>query len=889
VSSQVNGTTGQPPVTGTTGQPPVNGTTAGPRVNGTTAGPRVNGTTGQPPVTGTGARPPVTRTGAQAPVGRTAATQRVSGTSGQRPVTGTGAQRPTGAPPSRNSRADRRRRAQPVDDGLRQWLEPAAYAALFAAVVARITDHWRRRKARMAALTRGQRIWVNARLLGMIGGAVFVVFPALLFALGYLFFSIPTPDEAVSKQVATISYADHSELAKIVPEEGNRTRVTIDQVPKPVQYAVLAAEDRSFYSNPGFDPVGIARAVFKQLTGGVGGGSTITQQYVKKTLVGDERSLWRKYKEMVIAVKISQQNRKDEILSDYLNAIYFGRGAYGIQSASQAYFGKNVSDLNASEGALLAGVIQSPSRWDPAISPQRAVQRWTFVMDGMVSQGWLSPEERAQARFPNTQARPKSSGGTPSDYRGLILNAIKDELEQKGISEQEFNQEGLRITTTIDPEAQRNAVDSARKALIGQPPNLRGALVSIDPDTGGITAYYGGDNGTGLDYARVSKQPGSTFKPFVLLAALEQGEPIGLGTKFKGMPFPGLRNSEGADCQVCDLKQAMTISNNVIFHELALRIGPQKVADAAKQAGITTPLTNVNEGIALGNKEISPIELASAYATFAAGGVYHSPHLVTKVTTSDDRVIYEAVGSPERRFSAQVARNVTEAMLGVPVNDKLTLNGGRLSAAKTGTVQSSKVDGENNDAWIAGYTPSVATAVWIGTDQNTPIRNSQGTPITGATLPGTIWRAYMNDATKSKPDEGFGTYKPIGAPPAVVGPADGNAVGGVPGTSPEAEWGPNGPPGATDLDPRELSRPGTGARQPGTHRECGVQGCRTVPDEGSAPTDGASTDGTSEGSTGDGDQPGSLESDGHEPNSRSDLVPNGPTGSIRAARPRVGG
>jgi membrane peptidoglycan carboxypeptidase len=773
----------------------------------------------------------------------------------------------------------KRRAAQPAAQGLRRWLEPSSYAALFSAGVA----HWRSRQARLAKLTRAQRIWVNTRLVGMVGGAVFVVAPLLAFTLGYLFFSVPTPDEAVSKQVATISFSDNkSVLAKIVPEEGNRTKVTIDQVPKPVQFAVLAAEDRSFFSNPGFDPIGILRAAFKQLTGGVGGGSTITQQYVKKTLVGDERSLWRKYKEMVIAVKISQQNRKDQILANYLNAIYFGRGAYGIQSASQAYFGKNVEDLDVSEGALLAGVIQSPSRWDPAISPERAVQRWTFVMDGLLSQGWITPDQRERARFPVTTARPKSNGGTSADYRGLILNAIRDELEQKGISEQEFNQEGLRITTTIDPEAQQEAVESARKAFIGQPPNLRGALVSINPDTGGILAYYGGDNGAGLDYARVSKQPGSTFKPFVLLAALQQPDPIGLGTKFKGMPFPGLRNAEGADCPVCDLKQATTISNNVIFHELALRIGPQKVADAAKQAGITTPLNDVNEGIALGNKEVSPVEMAAAYATFAAGGVYHAPHLVTKVTTSDDRVIYEAVVPQERRFSTQIARNVTEAMLGVPVNDKLSLNGGRLSAAKTGTVQS-RVEGENNDAWIAGYTPSVATAVWIGTDQNTPIRTSQGKQITGGSLPGTIWKNFMNDAVKSTPDESFGAFKPIGAPPAAIGPADGFAAGPtIPAVPPPGSFDPLSP-GTDDFDARDLQQDPHGAgRPPSTHRECGTQRCRTVQDHGTAagntagdptggdPTGGTPTDGTPRAQA----EPSAGDTGGSAPGSPVDALPS---------------
>jgi membrane peptidoglycan carboxypeptidase len=582
----------------------------------------------------------------------------------------------------------------------------------------------------------------------------------------------------------------------------------------------------------------------RQLTGGGGGGSTITQQYVKNSLVGDQHSLWRKYREMILAVKISQENTKADILADYLNAIYFGRGAYGIQAASQAYFGKNVWELSPSEGALLAGVIQSPSRWDPAVDPQHSVERWTFVADGMLRQGWLTPEQRAAARFPVTIPPRRISGGVPTDDRGLILSAIKDELESRGISEQEFSQEGLKITTTIDPVAQQQAVDAVHKGLDGQPPNLRSALVSIDPQTGSILAYYGGDNGVGLDYARVRKQPGSTFKPFVLLADMLQPTPMGLGTQFKGEPIPGLRNADGASCQVCDIKQAMTISNNVIFHELAMRVGPQKVADAAKLAGITAPLNKVDAGIALGDKEVTPVDLASAYATIAAGGVYHPPHLVTKVTTSDDRVLYEAVNPPSQRFSAQVARNVIEAMLGVPTYDKLTLSGSRPVAAKTGTVQS-YVENQNNDAWTAGFTPQVASVVWIGTDQNTPIKNAKGAPISGGTMPGTIWKTYMFDATKSQPAQSFGPYKAIGAPPAVAGPTDGFMAGGAPAApaapAPDAAVPPSdAPPPPEQNDERPSSSDnsdsgdsgGGGGGGGGSHKECGLLTCKTVQDQG---------------------------------------------------------
>jgi peptidoglycan glycosyltransferase len=330
-------------------------------------------------------------------------------------------------------------------------------------------------------------------------------------------------------------------------------------------------------------------------------------------------------------------------------------------------------------------------------------------------------------------------------------------------------QEGLRITTTIDPTRQKQAVDAVRSALEGQPDNLRSALVAIDPQTGGVLAYYGGENGLGLDYARVQRLAGSTFKPFAVLAGLQEDRPVGLGTTFAGESVPGLRNDEGASCTHCDLKQAMTLSNNVVFNSLAKQVGGQAVADAARSAGIATPLDNPDERIALGNKEITTVDLASAYATIAAGGVWHQPHLVASVVTTDGRVLYQSPTDGERRFSDRVARNVTEAMLDVAPHDDLALPGGRPVAAKTGTVQS-HVGGQNNDAWMAGFTPSVVAAVWLGTDRNEPIRTASGRPIAGKDVPGTAWHTFMVDATSGRPAQDFAPFRPIGTPPSDLPP-----------------------------------------------------------------------------------------------------------------------
>ncbi len=598
-----------------------------------------------------------------------------------------------------------------------------------------------------------------------------VLGPVLAFAIGYLVFKVPTPDDAVNNQVATLTYADGSLLAKITPDrQGNRIKVGISAIPAPVQHAVLAAEDRSFYSNPGFDITGILRAAWDQMRGGTGGGSTITQQYVKLTLVGDEHSLWRKYKEVVIATKLSKRESKEQILDNYLNTVYFGRGAYGIEAGSQAYFGKDVGKLSPAEGALLASVIQAPSLWDPAINPIHARERWNYVMDGMVSQGWLPAADRAAATFPTTIPPRYTPRNGATDARGHIVQAVQDELARYGISEQEINQEGLHITTTINPQFQRQAVDAVHKQMAGQPANLRTALVAVDPRTGAIVAYYGGDDGMGFDYAQTEKQPGSSFKPFVLLAGLEHDPPFGLGSTFDGtspQTIAGTKvaNSDGESCGTsCDLKTAMTESVNTVYYNLGIAVGPQGVADAAHQAGVTAQLPDPTGGIAIGDKEVTPVDMASAYATFADNGTYFAPHLVSKVVTADGRVLYDAPNVGEQRIPANLARNVTESMVDVAGYSRIPLAGGRDVADKTGTVQS-YVPGQNNDAWNVGYTPSLSAAVWVGTDDNSPIKDKDGRIIYGRMAPGSIWQSFMDSALKGTPEQSFGPFTPIGSPP----------------------------------------------------------------------------------------------------------------------------
>jgi membrane peptidoglycan carboxypeptidase len=293
----------------------------------------------------------------------------------------------------------------------------------------------------------------------------------------------------------------------------------------------------------------------------------------------------------------------------------------------------------------------------------------------------------------------------------------------------------------------------------------------------------------------------------VLLAALQHDPPIGISTEFDGRSIPGqtVRNVDGADCTNCSLKRAMTLSNNVVFTALGNRVGPQAVAAAARQAGITQPMDNPNSGIALGNQETTAVDLASAYATFSDEGVYHRPHLVQRVTTASGEVLYDqstATAPGEQRIDPRVARNVTEAMRDVPEYDGVSLSGGRQAAAKTGTVQS-HVEDQNNDAWMAGYTPAASTVVWVGTDDNTPIRTSDGRPVYGHGLPSEIWKSFMDEALEDKPKQTFGPFTPV----AGTDPGDTAIHDDTSSSTPASSSAPRSPSASTST-----SAPATASR-----------------------------------------------------------------------------
>jgi membrane peptidoglycan carboxypeptidase len=693
--------------------------------------------------------------------------------------------------------------------------------------------------------------WVRRGLI--LAVVALVVLPILTFSMAYMIVDVPQPGDIRTNQVSTILASDGTtEIAKIVPPEGNRADVDISQVPQHVRDAVIAAEDRDFYSNPGFSFSGFARAIKNNLFGGdTQGGSTITQQYVKNALVGSARAgiggLVRKAKELVIATKMSSEWSKDQVLQAYLNIIYFGRGAYGIGAASKAYFNKPVDQLTVSEGALLAALIQRPSGLDPATNPDGSAERWNWVLDGMVTTGKLSPGDRAAQVFPATvppdQYRAESQTRGPD---GLIQREVSRELlDLFNIDERTLNMQGLQITTTIDPKMQRAAEQAVNKTLNGQDPDMRAAVVSIDPKTGGVKAYYGGSDAQGFDFAQAGLQTGSSFKVFALVAALEQG--IGLGTQVDSSPVNlngiTINNVEGEACGTCNIAEALKRSLNTSYYRLMLKLknGPADVADAAHRAGIADSFPGVdhtlsedgkggppNNGIVLGQYQSRPIDMATAYATLAADGMYRAPHFVQKVVDSQGQVLFDASDKDnggEQRIPKGVADNVISAMQPIAgYSNGHNLSGGRVSAAKTGTTQLGDT-GANRDAWMVGFTPSLSTAVWVGTTRGEkPLQTKGGGPVWGSTLPSDIWKSTMDNALEGTTKETFPKPTEIGgsagvpaAPPpppppsAPPEPTPGEVVqpsvevapgitipigppSTVPGPPPPENAGPQGPP-----------------------------------------------------------------------------------------------
>ncbi|WP_245992331.1 transglycosylase domain-containing protein [Prauserella muralis] len=690
-------------------------------------------------------------------------------------------------------------------------------------------------KAPLTPAQRKKRRWRRIRrtLYACVG--IFLVLPALAFTITYFLVDVPSPEEVAAEQgkVVTFYYANGKEMGRdIPPDGGNRIILKPEDITPVVRHAVYAAEDATFETNAGFDISGIMRAAWNQVTGGVGGGSTISQQYIKKATQNEEYSYTRKWTELVKAFKMNNEQSKDEIITAYLNTIYFGRGAYGIQTAAQAYFGKDAKDLNASEAALLAGMIQQPGRSENA---EVRLSRWTYVMDQMVKNRWITEAERRAAKVPTPIPVEQSKPDAITGPDAFIEQRVKAELEAKGYPEEKLQSGGYKVYLTIDERAQRLAKRAVNEVMADQPAGLKRALVAVDPRTGGVLAYYGGPNKPGvdeIDWANTPRNPGSAYKPFDLVALLQRGK--GLGEVYDGSSprqfgSVTVSNSENAQCPQCTVAEAMERSINTVFYDMVVNeLGPKAVVDAALDAGIpekhgdlaTMGSLDGNISIGGGDTLVTPTDMAGAYATFAANGVRHDTHFVAKLTTSDGDVIFDettkAATKGEPAFSSdpekskQIAGNVTQSLLPVPISSEIACADGRPCAGKTGTHQYVSPDGEksvndNSQAWMVGYTPQISTASYVGADRNTvAIRDASGSPIYGSGLPGEIWQEFMNLYLEGMPEAEFPEVEPIGKVPTVPEEDDSSPTSSAP-SSTSSTTTPPPPPSPTTETPTPTS------------------------------------------------------------------------------------
>jgi membrane peptidoglycan carboxypeptidase len=612
------------------------------------------------------------------------------------------------------------------------------------------------------------------RRLLVIVSAAFLVLLVGMIGVIYAAARVPLPAQIANKQISTITYADGTVLARIGPE--NRTDVPLTAVPEHVRWAVLAAENRTFYTDPGISARGILRAAWNDIQGReMQGGSGITQQYVKNAYLTQERTLTRKFKELVISVKVDHQYSKDQIFEWYLNTIYFGRGAYGIEAAAETYFGKSVRRLTLAEGAVLAASIRSPALYDPQGHPEAAKARWQFVLDGMVTMGDPGRAEADAVRYPRVRPRGAANQDELRGWAGLVVQQVKDELARNNIDEASLNAKGLRVVTTIDRTAQHAALAAVKQVFAGQPRALRQALVAVEPGTGKVLAYYGGANGNGYDYAQAWRQPGSSFKPYTLATALQQAvqprgdarpDPVSLHRTYDGSSPRTLggvtvRNSGNAQCSPCTVLEAMKRSINTVFYDMAIQVGPRNVAATAHRMGV--PPTRTDNGrptlqlgggtdgsIGIGRYEVRPLDQAVGFSVFASGGVLHPPYLVQRVTDGSGDVLFEHTAAPKQVLDRKVANDVTYALEPVAEWSHDQLAADRPSGAKTGTQQYGKTEA-NTDAWMVGFTPQVSAAVWVGTDKLGPIRTAEGKEIYGAGLPGKTWKAFMDGYLSGRP------------------------------------------------------------------------------------------------------------------------------------------
>ena len=638
-------------------------------------------------------------------------------------------------------------------------------------------------------------------------GVAFVVL-ALIGVAGFIYLykatDIPDPNDEFLTNASIVYYdGNKDELGRYAIQ--NRDSITLDEMPQSLKDAVVAAEDQTFYSNNGIDLRGIARAVFNNASGGsTQGASTITQQYVKILYLTQERSYQRKVKEAILSLKIEREYSKDEVLEGYLNTIYFGRGAYGVEAAADVYFGKHAADLTLRESAVLASVLNDPNDLDPADGRQARRDlrgRYQYVLGAMASTGKISQEEadRASRRLPAFPEQEAES--TYGGQRGHMLTLIKDQLlglrnEATGqpFTEEEIDGGGLRIETTFDPKVMRaleQGVEEVRptEGEGFQPRQLHVGAATVEPGTGALKGFYAGQDflESELNWAIAGGQAGSTFKPFAVAAALKDG--FSLDDRFEGnSPYEAADGTEfenqgdqdyGTSVSLTDATES---SINTAFIDLTIEMddGPEKIIAAAEQMGIppikaprrgafgiprSTPALRPDTGVALGTQTVSPINMANGYATVAAEGVAHDVYVIERVEDDEGNLLYKHRDSSDRAMSADIASDVSYAMQQVVDGAdgsgyEARMDDGRPTAGKTGTATNDK--DQVSSSWFVGYTPQLSTAVMYvrgkGNEQLDgwlPTSDDGRDGYFGGNYPAKTWNAIMSRALEGEPIEEF--------------------------------------------------------------------------------------------------------------------------------------
>jgi penicillin-binding protein 1A len=575
---------------------------------------------------------------------------------------------------------------------------------------------------------------------------------------------IPKLDPAnqrAADEIDSVIYASNgrSVLAVLRGAESRILVDSIDEVAPIMRQAIVAVEDKRFYEHNGVDLRGIARALWEDLRSGgvVEGGSTITQQFVKNAYIRNEQSLGRKVREAALAWQLEQRWSKDRILTAYLNTIYFGNGAYGIQQAAKTYFGKGAAQLNLHEAALLAGIPANPSRYDPVSRPRAAKARRHFVLTKMVEQGRINVGAR---RWATKQPLPRPEEVRLPGTRGpapYFVNYVADQLVERFGAGRVFGG-GLHVTTTIDLKLQERAREAIEEVLPGEVgPNA--ALVAIDPRTGAVRAMFGGQSFRKSQFnlaTQAERQPGSSFKPIVLAAALRQG--ISPVTTFESKPVEidagdriwQVRNYENSYLGRVDLATAMVSSDNSVYAQLTKLVTPKRIVETAEALGIDSQLSPFFS-IGLGALAVNPLDMTRAYATIANDGARvdgslmgDTPRVVERVEWVDDGAVKENAPAEEAVMTEAEARTLTAILARVVASGtgRRAALPDRAAAGKTGTTDN------YGDAWFVGYTPQLATAVWVGyPDELRPMLTEfDGEPVTGGTLPALIWRSFMTKA-----------------------------------------------------------------------------------------------------------------------------------------------